>query len=112
MISRVRDLMTVNLSSFILDNAIREANNFHYSEYADVLNELKNKLENLNRDKLSVEINESLVKKNDFVFLHIKGTDMASEDFGDAKMKKQFIEKIDKRHISACVHNNGKKQNG
>lgn len=36
------------------------------------------------------------LRNNDFVFLHIKGTDMAGEDFGDAKMKKEFIEKIDK----------------
>lgn len=35
------------------------------------------------------------LKKNDFVFLHIKGTDMAAEDFGDPKMKKEFIEKVD-----------------
>jgi len=36
------------------------------------------------------------LKKYDFVFLHIKGTDMAGEDYGDGKMKRDFIEKIDK----------------
>jgi len=39
---------------------------------------------------------QKALKKNDFVFLHIKGTDMAAEDYGDGKMKKEFIEKIDK----------------
>lgn len=39
---------------------------------------------------------QKALRGNDFVFLHIKGTDMAAEDFGDAKMKKEFIEKIDK----------------
>lgn len=43
-----------------------------------------------------IRAGKKALKKNDFVFLHIKGTDMAGEDFGDAKMKKEFIEKIDK----------------
>lgn len=43
-----------------------------------------------------VKATQKALKRNDFVFLHIKGTDMAGEDFGDAKMKKDFIEKIDK----------------
>jgi len=43
-----------------------------------------------------IKATKKALKKNDFVFLHIKGTDMAGEDFGDAKMKKGFIEKIDK----------------
>ncbi len=91
-ISRVRDLMTVNLSSFILDNAIREAGNFHYDEYADVLNELKNKLENLNRDKLSIEINENLVKKQDFVFneQYIKDFSIIADEVREVK-KRSFI---------------------
>jgi len=49
-----------------------------------------------------VKAAQKALKKNDFVFLHIKGTDMASEDFGDAKMKKEFIEKIDK-NLSSIV---------
>lgn len=36
------------------------------------------------------------LKKNDFVFMHVKGADMAAEDYGDPKLKKEFIEKIDK----------------
>ncbi len=35
------------------------------------------------------------LKENDFVFVHIKGTDLCGEN-GDAKAKKEFIEKIDK----------------
>lgn len=45
--------------------------------------------------KAKVKVTLKALKKNDFVFLHIKGTDMAAEDYGDAKMKKEFIEKID-----------------
>ncbi len=36
------------------------------------------------------------LKKNDFVFLHFKGTDMAAEELGDPELKKKFIEKADK----------------
>jgi 2,3-bisphosphoglycerate-independent phosphoglycerate mutase len=46
--------------------------------------------------KAKVKASLKALKRNDFVFLHIKGTDMAAEDYGDAKMKKNFIEKIDK----------------
>lgn len=46
--------------------------------------------------KAKVKAAQKALKKNDFVFLHIKGTDMAAEDFGDPKMKKEFIEKIDR----------------
>ncbi len=46
--------------------------------------------------KAKIKAVQKSLKKNDFVFLHIKGTDMAAEDFGDPKMKKEFIERIDK----------------
>ncbi len=36
------------------------------------------------------------LKKNDFVFLHFKGTDMAAEELGSPELKKKFIEKVDK----------------
>lgn len=46
--------------------------------------------------KAKVKATIKALKKYNFVFLHIKGTDMAAEDYGDAKMKRDFIEKIDK----------------
>ncbi len=36
------------------------------------------------------------LEKFDFVFLHFKGTDIAAEDYGDPKMKANFISKIDR----------------
>ena len=91
-ISRTRDLMTSNLSTFILDNAIKEAKNFHYDEYEERLEELKEKLEELNRNRLSVEINEVLVKKNDFVFdgQLVQDFSIIADEVRDVK-KRSFI---------------------
>lgn len=50
--------------------------------------------------KAKVRAVEKAFKKNDFVFLHIKGTDMAAEDYGDPKLKKEFIEKVDREFSS------------
>ena len=46
---------------------------------------------------LKAKVNAALdaIKEYDFVFLHFKGTDIAGHD-GDAKKKKEFIEKVDK----------------
>lgn len=45
--------------------------------------------------KAKVDAVLNALEKNDFVFLHFKGTDVAGHD-GDAEMKKKFIEKADK----------------
>ena len=42
------------------------------------------------------------LKNNDFVFMHLKGTDVAAEEYGSAKLKKEFIERADKAFGTLC----------
>jgi 2,3-bisphosphoglycerate-independent phosphoglycerate mutase len=46
--------------------------------------------------KSKVKAVEKALKRKDFVFLHFKGTDIAAEDYGDANIKKSFIERVDR----------------
>lgn len=46
--------------------------------------------------KAKVKAALKALKKNDFVFLHLKGPDIAAEEYGDAEAKKLYIERADK----------------
>lgn len=79
LISRGRDLLTWNLSTFILDQAIRELSQFGYQEYIESVEEIKKILESLAKimpfDEL--EINYG---KLDF-YNKIKNYDQLVDDF-------------------------------
>lgn len=61
---RLRELLTSNISTFLVDLAIREAKNF--DQIREDLTNIKNILLNLSRDKLSVEKTEELITKTEF----------------------------------------------
>ncbi len=62
---RARDLMSDNLSSFTIENAIKEAKEFKFLELVEYLNELNRVLKELSQEHLE-KTNETLIKKDDF----------------------------------------------
>jgi len=64
--SRIRDLMTVNLSSFILHSAKREADSLGFKEIGEDIEELTKILEDI-AIKIPEEEEEILVTKDDFI---------------------------------------------
>jgi len=62
--SRVRNLMTERLSSFIVKRAISEAKKFKYNKARESLIEIKNILENLAKELK--EYDEAIVKRDEF----------------------------------------------
>lgn len=69
--ARMRELMTENLTSYVLDRAQKEAEKHGYEELLEVLTEIRNILEELSEDLET----ERLVTKEEFV--------EKLEDFGD-----------------------------
>jgi len=64
--SRIRDLMTVNLSTFILNSARREAESLGFKEIGEDIQEIHNILEDI-AIKIPEEEEEILVEKDDLV---------------------------------------------
>ena len=64
--SRIRDLMTVNLSTFIINASKREAVSLGFKEISEDIDSLNQILEELSR-KIPDEENEVLITKNEFV---------------------------------------------
>ena len=62
--SRVRDLMTERLSSFMVKRAINEAKKFRYYEARENLVEIKNILDNLSKELKQDD--EAIIKKQEF----------------------------------------------
>ncbi|MBT3985830.1 ATP-dependent DNA helicase [archaeon] len=64
--SRARHLMSTSVTSFVLDGAAKEIAVLGYEEMADDLKGIKNVVERFVRDKISIEKDEVLIKKDDF----------------------------------------------
>jgi DNA excision repair protein ERCC-2 len=64
--SRARHLMSNNITSFVLDGAINEIKNLGYKEMAEDAMEVKTVVEKLVRNKIDIEKDESLVRKEEF----------------------------------------------
>lgn len=47
--------------------------------------------------KSKVKSTKLALREYDFVFLHFKGTDIAAEDYGDPRLKTDFIQRVDKQ---------------
>lgn len=87
---KCRDLLTTNLSTIILDNAIRESKKFNL-DYEKELENIKEKLNNLSR-KISLAENEVLIKKEDFQINPQLATDFElSAKMVREEQKKSFI---------------------
>ena len=64
--SRARHLMSTTVSSFVLDGAIKEIKALGYDEMSEEVSEVKRVIEKLVKEKISIEKDESLVKKDEF----------------------------------------------
>jgi len=65
--SKARDLMTVNLSGFVIDGAVKEAKDLGYEGMSKEIKELSLVLEELVREKMSIEDNEVLITREEFL---------------------------------------------
>ena len=63
---RCRDLLSSNLSSFTIDNAIKEAIKFRFIEHIGYLEDLKSILDEITNINLTKK-DESLINKDDFI---------------------------------------------
>src|SRR3989344_306706 len=72
---RARDLLSSQLSTISIELAAKEAKNLKYDEIAEDILKLKEILEKLIREKTSIENNEALIKKEEFVSLVNKNMD-------------------------------------
>jgi len=64
--ARARNELTSNLSSFVLDQAIKEARNLDYEDAANSIVKIRDVLTELINKKIAIDQTESLVTKEDF----------------------------------------------
>jgi len=62
---RCRDLLSTQLSTITIDRAKTEAAKLGYAEMAEIIGEIKNKIENLALKKVDKETKESFIKKEE-----------------------------------------------
>ncbi len=65
--SKTRDLLTSTLSTFVLDAAVRECSKMGYEEFSKKVNKIRKVLEKFIQEKTSIEKEESLMLKKEFV---------------------------------------------
>lgn len=62
---RTREIMSSETSTIIIENAVKEANFAKYRDIAEDIQKLKQELESLAKERLSIEENEKLITKQD-----------------------------------------------
>ena len=72
---RIRQLLTQEISTYIISQAIKEAKSLNDNKVVEDFNSINSVLSNLAKEKMSIEDNEVLIKKGDF----IKGIDYYEE---------------------------------
>ncbi|MEK6974684.1 MAG: ATP-dependent DNA helicase [Nanoarchaeota archaeon] len=100
---RSRDLMSETLSTFSIENAIREAKEFEYFNISEALNELKLILEDLKQEKLE-KTDESLISRND-IYNKIDEFINYHEFIGDLDFLADLAREKKKRSYSSAVSN-------
>lgn len=98
---RARDLMSENLSSYNIDNAIKEAREFENIHIAESLQELKLVLEELKETKL-IKVEESLIKKSEFLD-RVNGFIDYHQFIGDLNYLADLVREKKKRSYSSMV---------
>ncbi|MBI2671255.1 ATP-dependent DNA helicase [Candidatus Woesearchaeota archaeon] len=100
---RLRELMSETLSTFTIENAIKEAREFEYINISEVLKELKLILDDLKYEKLE-KTEESLIKKEEF-YERVNAYTDYFQFIGDLYFLADLVREKKKRSYSSGVAN-------
>lgn len=98
---RSRELMSDNLSTYVIENAVKEAREFNNPHIVEALNELKSILDELKESKLE-KTDESLITKNEF-FQRVSDYIDYFQFIGDLEYLADLVREKKKRSFSSLV---------